>query len=253
MSMNFEALHQLLSAPFPPERISWLPKTLARRDGKFAALALAYIDARDVMVRLDDACGPANWQDEYQETARGRVLCTLRIKIGKDWISKSDGSGESDIEAEKGGISGAFKRAAVKWGIGRYLYEIEAPWAECTVTSSSGGTVEFQSWTTRGQARLRAALAANGNMIAPSETVESNDLPNEIRNFITQLEQQITKGDGSKFWTDNFPYLPAEWRAFAQQEKERLKARATPRGKARTASKPDQQCAYGANGAEAPQ
>ena len=28
----------------------------------------------------------------------------------------------------KGGLSAAFKRAAVKWGIGRYLYEITPVW-----------------------------------------------------------------------------------------------------------------------------
>src|SRR4029077_16180461 len=36
----------------------------------------------------------------------------------------------TDMEADKGALSDAFKRAAVRWGIGRYLYEVKAPWLE---------------------------------------------------------------------------------------------------------------------------
>ena len=82
---------------------------------------LHHIDARDVMFRLDSVIGPLNWQDSYAEVL-GRVICTLKIRIGEEWISKSDGAGDTKIEGEKGGISDAFKRAAVKWGCGRYLY-----------------------------------------------------------------------------------------------------------------------------------
>src|SRR5690606_17516766 len=40
------------------------------------------------------------------------------------------GAGNTDVEADKGGISDAFKRAAVKWGVGRYLYGVESPWVK---------------------------------------------------------------------------------------------------------------------------
>jgi hypothetical protein len=43
-------------------------------------------------------------------------------------VWKSDGAGDSDVEAEKGAVSDAFKRAAVKWGVGRYLYDLDSPW-----------------------------------------------------------------------------------------------------------------------------
>ena len=77
---------------------------------------LCYIDARDVMDRLDEVCG-SNWSDDYKEV-KGRIVCTITI----DGVSRSDGAGDTEIEGEKGGLSDAFKRAAVKWGIGRYLY-----------------------------------------------------------------------------------------------------------------------------------
>jgi hypothetical protein len=82
---------------------------------------LHYIDARDVMMRLDEVVGPLNWQDSYEEVM-GRIICTLRVRFGDEWISKADGAGDTKIEGDKGGISGAFKRAACRWGIGRYLY-----------------------------------------------------------------------------------------------------------------------------------
>ena len=81
------------------------------------------------MDRLDTVVGPENWQDKYEETAK-RIICSLGIKIGNDWIWKADGAGDTDMEGEKGGLSDAFKRAAVKHGIGRYLYGIHVPWID---------------------------------------------------------------------------------------------------------------------------
>lgn len=85
---------------------------------------VAYIDARQVMDHLDEVVGPENWQDHYREVA-GNVYCDLSLRIGDDWVSKSDCGSASQFEAEKGQASDAFKRAAVKWGIGRFLYTLE--------------------------------------------------------------------------------------------------------------------------------
>lgn len=135
MTVDFEAL----AAPFPPERISWRvgtsnKKKRQRETGDSYAkatkgMALAYIDARDVMGRLDEVCGPGGWQCKYSH-AEGKTVCDIGVKVGDEWVWKADGAGNSDIEAEKGALSDAFKRAAVRWGIGRYLYDISSPWCE---------------------------------------------------------------------------------------------------------------------------
>jgi hypothetical protein len=117
-----------LAADFPREAISWRAQSVTNDGTK--AMALAYIDARDVMKRLDDVCGIAGWQCEYPH-ADGKTICSIGIKCGDEWVWKADGAGDSDIEAEKGAISDAFKRAAVKWGIGRYLYDMKTPWVPC--------------------------------------------------------------------------------------------------------------------------
>ena len=109
---------------------------------KSKAQALAYLDARDVMDRLDEVCGPENWQTKYDETARGRVLCSIGISIGDEWVWKSDGAGNTAVEGEKGGISDSLKRAAVQWGIGRYLYRMKATWVPCEVNDKG----QWRKW-----------------------------------------------------------------------------------------------------------
>lgn len=120
-------IFQRLSAPFPPEQISW--RVGSTSTDKTKGLALAYLDARDVMERLDNTVGPENWQCRYPH-ANGKTVCEIGIKVDGEWIWKADGSGDTDVEAEKGALSDAFKRAAVRWGIGRYLYDLGNIWAE---------------------------------------------------------------------------------------------------------------------------
>jgi hypothetical protein len=100
--------------------------------------ALAYIDARDVMARLDAVVGPENWQCRYPLSDSGLLICEVGIRgiwfdetIPPDeWIWKANGAGDTQVEAEKGKASDAMKRAAVLWGIGRYLYALPFSWID---------------------------------------------------------------------------------------------------------------------------
>ena len=80
---------------------------------------LAYLDARQVQQRLDDILGPENWSNVYDSETG---TATVSIKIDGEWISKTDVGTDSQVEKEKGKASDSFKRAAVLWGIGRFLY-----------------------------------------------------------------------------------------------------------------------------------
>lgn len=114
-----------LKAKFPASDIEWKPqKSGFKRDGNPYALVVAYLDARAIQDRLDEVIGPENWSTSYRIFDKG-VICTLTI----NGVSKEDGSEFTDIESFKGGISGAFKRAAVHWGIGRYLYDLPSTFA----------------------------------------------------------------------------------------------------------------------------
>jgi len=85
---------------------------------------VAYIDARDVEDLFDEVCGPENWCCDFK-TAGTQMICSIGIFIKGKWVYKSDGGSASNIEAEKGLLSDSFKRAAVKWGVGRFLYRLE--------------------------------------------------------------------------------------------------------------------------------
>jgi hypothetical protein len=103
----------ILAAPTPPDEIEHRPGPGNR--------SLSYVSARFVMNRLDEI-GGENWQDRYEDRPNGSVRCGIGILIDGEWVWKWDVGDESDIEANKGAHSGAFKRAGVKWGIARDLY-----------------------------------------------------------------------------------------------------------------------------------
>lgn len=122
-----------LKRPFDPKKISW--RVGATTKDKSKGIALAYIDARDVMHRLDDVFG-LDWQCRYSH-AETKTICEIGVLIDGVWIWRAGGAGDSDIEAEKGALSDAFKRAAVLFGIGQYLYGLPNVWTELEAKGNS--------------------------------------------------------------------------------------------------------------------
>ena len=82
---------------------------------------LLYKDARVDMNILDETVGAEGWQCEYSEH-KGILFCRIGILTENGWIWKEDAGSESNMDAEKGNASDAFKRAAFRWNIGRALY-----------------------------------------------------------------------------------------------------------------------------------
>jgi hypothetical protein len=125
-----EALTQALSAPFDSREVKFKPAVVSGN----RALALAYVDARVIQDRLDDVLGVTGWQDEYECLPDGSVVCRLRLRLGEEWITKMDVGGPSEQPDEgdrrKAAFSDALKRAAVKFGIGRYLYRLPTQWVD---------------------------------------------------------------------------------------------------------------------------
>ena len=115
-------LFEQLKAPFPVNRVSWRVGSVKK--DKTKAMLLAYIDARDVMQRLDEVVGPAMWQNRYPFEG----CWDIGIEIDGEWVWRANGADKTKVEAIKGQYSDAFKRAAVMWGIGRYLYKLKSPW-----------------------------------------------------------------------------------------------------------------------------
>lgn len=105
----------------------WRVQSFSKTSKK--ATCIAYIDARDVMELLDEVVGAQNWKDEYKMVG-DKMMAGVSIRIGDDWITKWDTGAESEIEKEKGEVSDAFKRAAVKWGVGRFLYGLKVQYVD---------------------------------------------------------------------------------------------------------------------------
>lgn len=92
---------------------------------------LHYITARTAMNRLDNVLGPENWWDEYVP-GENSVLCKLTIRLPDgSLLTKADAGGYAGMadsgDDDKSGYSDAFKRAAVKFGVARYLYRDGVP------------------------------------------------------------------------------------------------------------------------------
>ena len=129
-----------LKEPFNDSELEWKPQSVGIKNGNPWAMILCYVQARAIQNRLDKVFGPMNWKDEYRFEQNG-VICRLSVYCTekKEWIAKENGSPETDIESFKGGISGAFKRVASSgYGIGRYLYELDTTFAECSMTKQNG-------------------------------------------------------------------------------------------------------------------
>lgn len=119
---TFSDLFAALAAPFASHEVK------ARSQ---AGRQLHYITARTAMNRLDAVVGPENWWDRYVPHDNS-VLCELTIRLpdGRE-LTKADAGGYAGMadqgDDDKSGYSDAFKRAAVKFGVGRYLYRDGVP------------------------------------------------------------------------------------------------------------------------------
>lgn len=102
---------------------------------------LKYITARSAMNRLDEVLGPENWWDSYEIHERS-VLCKLTIRLPDGMLlTKQDAGGAAGMsdpgDDEKSAFSDSFKRACVKFGVGRHLYNDGVPgFAESAASAS---------------------------------------------------------------------------------------------------------------------
>jgi hypothetical protein len=116
-----------LAGAFDPDDIGWKPVYVSQSNRK--ARVVPYVTNRAIMDRLDRVCGPENWRNEYAPGPTGGLLCGLSIRFVREegtieWITKWDGAENTEVSPVKGGLSSSMRRAAVQWGIGRYLYRM---------------------------------------------------------------------------------------------------------------------------------
>jgi hypothetical protein len=122
-----------LAAPLPASLISWRQDGRAvQRDGRHFARFVAYIDANTVRERLDGVV-PGEWDltlDLLPPLAGGDEegsTCSFKARLQILGVIREDvGTGRDYKQA----ATDAFKRAAVRFGIGHELYAYEQNWVQ---------------------------------------------------------------------------------------------------------------------------
>lgn len=95
--------------------------------------SFTYVTARQVQDRLDAVVGPGNWSSQVRVVrAEHPVAVLVGVSIFGVWKWDSGYSNNPDAKPDdrqledeplKAAVSDGFKRAAVQWGVGRFLYE----------------------------------------------------------------------------------------------------------------------------------
>jgi len=197
---TWSEVHPLLVEPFGPTEIKARVQRTSKKKGDdrrypdgTRGLMVEYIDARNVMERLDSVVGPENWSDTYRTLDAQKVVveCTLTV-LG---VSHSDAGypngGSPDEELYKSAYSDALKRAAVKFGVGRHLYEGDPYWVD---VNAYGDPIVKGRAANAPHDPLSADTLASlpeqpwGGESAPSDTVEA---PTPQTDHMSQAQQKL--------------------------------------------------------------
>jgi hypothetical protein len=162
-------------------------------------LAIAYTDARAIQDRLDEVLGVDGWQDDYETLADGSVVCRLKLRFGSEWIIKVDVGSPSEQpdggDRTKAAFSDALKRAAVKFGVGRYLYKLPTQWCDWDAKAKRFvKTPQLPGWALP---KCKAPAPTNEPVIRPSAQPahETNSKPNSLPADGPELERRLSEYD----------------------------------------------------------
>ena len=120
--LTWETLLEKLAQPFPASSIYWRAGTMSR--DKKRAQALPYAEPRIYEDRLNQIC-PGLWSVSFRPWGESRIICDLSIG---ELTRSSTGEENEGFAPGTAAEAQAFKRACVKFGLGRYLYDIPIVW-----------------------------------------------------------------------------------------------------------------------------
>jgi hypothetical protein len=124
--IDWTELTRALSEPFDETDIKYRAGAISR--DKTRAQALPYADPRVYEDRLN-ALVPGAWEVEFEPWGETRIICRLTIH-GVTRSSTGESGDGPEAVAGTAAEAQAFKRACAKFGLGRYLYSLEAPWVD---------------------------------------------------------------------------------------------------------------------------
>lgn len=198
-------LVEKLKAPIP---YSW--RVQSRTKDRSKAMCTAYIDARDVMNVLDQHC-EYGWESQFKDVA-GFIFAGIGIRDDKgnthwrwDAGQRVEDNAQDQMydQAAKSAASDAFKRAAVQWGVGRFLYDLDIVSLPCdqfgNVVDEKGQRVWDLTKHINGRKSKSAPEPAPTTVstTAPAEPV-SSELPALQPKQFDAMVKAITEGKGKE-------------------------------------------------------
>jgi hypothetical protein len=180
-----------LAAPLPAGSVAWRQDGRAiERDGKHLARFVAYVEANTVRERLDSVV-PGEWNltiealpplpasDDVDGADTNRVAFKARLQILG--VAREDvGTGKDYKQAS----TDAFKRVAVRFGIGHELYQLGVNWVELESGAKGARPIEDPQLThdRRMSKQLSAGESQPSASAAPALSlergaVEASDVP----------------------------------------------------------------------------
>jgi hypothetical protein len=199
---------QRLQAPFPPEDIEW--RVGSTNTDKTKGLALAYITNRALQNRLDEVFGVFGWRNEFKEWKNTSQICGISVLSNGEWITKWDGADDSNMEATKGGLSDAMKRAGYQWGIGRYLYKLPDFWMPLKNGKYLDGEPNLPTWALpsghiqkpQNAPQQSKPVGNDNNSTKPQEAAKNDSTqPQDIEKRATAIYYNMTGNKkGQKGW-----------------------------------------------------
>jgi len=154
--------------------------------GEFA-ICVPYIDARQVASRLNDVLGIGGWNDTLIETSGASLICEITIFVENKQITRSNVGTPSEYAKEKGMASDALKRAASKFGVGEYLYNVQP--VKMPKVSKNG--------------KIYAATDDGKALITGDELSSYINQKHPLRAKLTEIYHSLTKNEKEKH-QDNF-------------------------------------------------
>ena len=156
---------------------------------KAQATCVSYIDSRDVQDILDASCV---WSDRYYSEG-GLLFCEITIYADSREYKRTDTGSESNVDKQKGHSSDAFKRAAVKFGVGRFLYSQPMQYVKSdaiktnvnypNVIDNNGNKV----WDLTKHINLKLKTPVKSPIKKPSEKLKECKTQNELKNVFLSL------------------------------------------------------------------
>ena len=196
-------IRKALAEPFAAQDLEWrLQKTF---EDQMRGIAVPYVTNRAIQNRLDDVVGVDNWYNTFSPWhsagKKEAQICGISIYFeGRGFITKWDGAEDTDIEPVKGGLSDSMKRAAVQWGIGRVLYNMDSVWVSLekrgkslVIKESERSRLdgEYMRMLNRLQLRPAAAGGAQSQLLPSESDAPDGDAPTQSGVFSGEPELTV--------------------------------------------------------------